>query len=55
MRSRNVLEGIRRMMTGRNQDVEISEELTNAYFGNRDAWQLDDKNPDSEPEAAQRE
>lgn len=34
------IRGILKRVNGKHQDVELSEELTNAYFGNREAWQL---------------
>lgn len=41
MQPPKILKGIRRMMEGKNEDLEVSEELTNAYFGNEKAWQID--------------
>jgi hypothetical protein len=39
------------MMNGK-QDLEVSEELTNAYFGNSEAWQIQS---DSEDESKDNE
>lgn len=38
------LRGILTRMAGKNQKIEISEELTNAYFGNPEAWQITPSN-----------
>jgi hypothetical protein len=35
-----VVRGMWRMLNGKKTDVEFSEELTNGYFGDHDAWSV---------------
>lgn len=41
MRTPKFLKNIRKRMAGQNQELEVSEELTNAYFGNAEAWRIE--------------
>lgn len=37
-----MMRGLLKRTAEKNSDVEMSEELTNAYFGNHDAWRITD-------------
>ncbi|BCJ85731.1 hypothetical protein [Effusibacillus dendaii] len=53
MRENNPLKGIwNRIAGGETQETELSEELTNAYFGNKEAWQLENRQTESNQDGA---
>ncbi|GAX91788.1 hypothetical protein [Effusibacillus lacus] len=51
MRVPKVIKGLWTMMAGKQEDLEVSEELTHAYFGNAEAWQIENGNQKNESDA----